>query len=111
MFKGRLQDVTEYKLMSVKECLDALSWEYAESDVGFVEITCPCEHVLVECSGFVGVDHVECPKCGKSMTDMFSPLRVSSGSCVVLDMNDWEMDAQRRHWIANNKAGGIKING
>ncbi|MDD3041246.1 hypothetical protein [Bacteroides sp.] len=110
MIRGRLQDATDYKLMTIKECLDALGWNYVTNGDRFEEITCPCSNIAVEFSGFVGTDHLECPKCGKFMTDMFSPLQVTSGSCIVLSSKEWEMDDERRHWIANNKAGGIKIN-
>jgi len=109
MIKGKLQDVTEYKLMTVKECLDTLGWKYITNDDMYEDITCPCSNVAVECSGFFGTEHVECPTCGKSMTDLFSPIQVTSGSCTVLYASEWEMDAENRHWVAIDGSGGIKI--
>lgn len=110
MIRGKLQNITDYKLMSLKECFDALGWMYVKTEDGYEEITCPCQNVPVDCSGFFGTEQIECPKCGKSMTDLFSPIQVSSGSCAVLRPSEWEMDEERRHWVANDNSGGIKIN-
>lgn len=110
MIRGKLQDVTDFKLMTVKECLDALGWKYVTNGDMFEEITCPCSDIAVKCSGFFGTEYVECPKCGKSMSDMFSPLKVTSGSCVVLYESEWETDDEHRNWVANDMTGGIKIN-
>lgn len=110
MIKGKLQDVTDYKLMTIKECLGVLGWEYISDGDSFDNITCPCSNVDVECSGFFSTEQIECPKCGKSMTDMFSPIQVSNGLGTVLKRKEWEMDEQNRHWIAIDGSGGIKIN-
>lgn len=103
--KQRLQEVTEYKVMSVKECLNALEWTYTEEENNYKNITCPCGGEM-EFGGYLGTETAECLKCGKHMVDLFSPIQVSSSSCAILNPDDYELDGNR-HWIVVDGNGGI----
>jgi hypothetical protein len=104
--KKSLQDVTDFKVMNIKECLDSLGWTYTDDGENLNYITCPCGGEL-EFRGFFGTEVIECDKCGKHMVDLFSPIPVTSGSCSILNPKDYEM-VENRHWIAIDGNGGIK---
>jgi hypothetical protein len=94
--------------MNVKECLDALGWNYTNDGMGnYNNILCPCGGEL-EFRGFIGTEVIECQQCGKHMVDMFSPIQTSNSTCSVLNPKDYEMD-DNRHWIAIDNNGGIKV--
>jgi hypothetical protein len=92
-----LQDITDYKVMGVEECFDALGWS-------FDNVTCSCGTKL-ECSGIVYTDHIVCPTCHKRAIDLFSPL-YNSGAALLLDCDKFE-DRGKKHWIAIDNNGGI----
>lgn len=102
-----LQEETDYKVMNVKECLNALGWSYDEEEGSYANIKCSCGSEI-ECSGFFGTERCECNKCGKYMVDLFSPIRVSNSTCAILEYSDYEVK-ENRHWIAIDRAGGIKL--
>lgn len=103
----KLQDNTDYKVMTAKECIDALGWSYTQKGTILEDIKCTCGN-LVCTSGFIGVEKIECPKCGKYVVDLFSPIPVSSGACAVLNLEDYDVE-DNRYWIAIDGNGGIKL--
>jgi hypothetical protein len=103
--KPLLQSVTSYKVMNIKECLDALGWNYKESGSEYQDISCPCGGKM-EFSGFVGTEVVECTKCGKRMVDLFSPIRTGNSTATILDPQKYEF-SEDLHWIAVDGNGGI----
>jgi len=109
--KKNLQEVTDYKVMNIKEGLDSLGWTYEtnEESESYDNISCPCGGEL-EFSGFIGTEDIECNKCGKHMVDLFSPIPVSCGLCTVLKPSDYEL-VNNRHWIAIDGNGGIMNKG
>jgi hypothetical protein len=40
--KQNLQEVTDYKVMNVKECFDALNWSYEDNGESYDNISCDC---------------------------------------------------------------------
>jgi uncharacterized protein YutD len=109
MNKEKLQNITDYKVMNIKECLDALKWNYNynETTDTYNDITCPCGGEM-KFSGFFGTEVIECNKCKKSMTDLFSPIQNSNSTCTFLNSKNFEIE-DNRHWVANDGNGGIKI--
>ena len=107
--KKNLQEVTDFKVMNIKECLDALEWNYEDNEESdtYDNISCPCGGEL-EFSGFLGTEVIKCNKCGKRMIDLFSPIQTGNSTATILDFNQFEI-TENRHWIADNKNGGIKI--
>ena len=103
----KLQEITDYKVMTAKECIDALGWSYTQKGPSFEDITCTCGK-LVQISGYIGVEILECPECGKHMVNLFSPIPVSSGTCAVLSPEVYEVE-DNRYWIAVDGKGGIKL--
>jgi len=101
--KKNLQDVTDLKVMNIKECLDSLGWDYTQSgESNYNNISCPCGGEL-EFRGFIGTEVIECLKCGKHMVDLFSPIQVTSGSCSVLNISDYEI-IDNKHWVVINNS-------
>ena len=107
--KSNLQEVTDFKVMNIKECFDALGWKYNEDEESdkYVDISCPCGGEL-DFRGFIGTEVIECQKCGKHMVDLFSPIPVSNSTVSILNSKDYEM-VENRHWIAIDGNDGIKI--
>lgn len=102
-----LQDITNFKVMNIKECLDALEWNYEDTGSGtYNNIACPCGGKL-EFRGFIGTEIVDCQKCGKLIVNLFSPIQVSNTSCTILNPKDFDVYENRR-WIAIDGNGGIK---
>lgn len=104
--KQPLQSVTTYKVMNIKECLDALGWNYMESNDRYDDISCPCGGEM-EFSGFIGTEVIECKKCGKHMVDLFSPLQTGNSTATVLDPQKFDC-SDGRHWIVIDETGGEK---
>lgn len=104
--KRNLQDATDFKVMNIKECLNALGWKYTEDGDNYNDISCPCGGEL-EFSGFVGTEVIECQKCGKKMIDLFSPIQTGNATATILDPNNFEV-IENRHWIVDDNNGGIK---
>ena len=109
MIRGKLQSVTDYKLMTVKECFAALGWSYTESGKTCENIQCSCGGGKVSCSGYFGTERLECKQCGKEMLDLFSPIQTTNNAFTVLDYQEWELDEEGRCWVAMDTDGGIKI--
>ena len=96
--KQRLQDVCTLPVLTAKEALDFLGWEYTEGESRFDDIRCCGEPV--ECSGFFGgTEDLECKKCGKRMHDLFGVTPVSNSTATVLNPNDYDC-SDNRHWVA-----------
>ena len=91
--------------MSLKECFDALGWTYNENDGGFNNIECPCGGEL-SFNGFFGTEVIECDKCGKCTTDLFSPIQVSNSTCTVIKPSEYDY-SDGKHWIVTTNGGGI----
>ena len=109
MEKVKLQEATDYKVMSIKECINALGWETEEDDE-HVKVKCNCGNSDISYSGFFGTEVVRCKSCNKHITDLFSPIRTGNATCTVLDPNNFEVEKDSegndRFWIAE----GIMIN-
>lgn len=103
--KKPLQSVTDYKVMDIKECFDALGWDYKDGGDNYSDISCPCGGEM-EFSGFVGTEVVRCKKCGKKMVDLFSPIMTGNATATILDPEKFEIEGDR-HWIAIDGNGGI----
>lgn len=103
--KPSLQSVTPYKVMNIKECLDALGWNYIETGSEYQDIACPCGGEL-EFSGFIGTEVIECTKCKKHMVDLFSPIQTGNSTATILDPEKFDY-SEDRHWIAIDGNGGI----
>ncbi len=98
--KQKLQSVTDYKLMSLEECLKALNWTYNTTEDRFIDIVCDCGGEL-EYSGFLDTELVACKNCKKFVKNIFSPMPASNSTCVILDPSDYEIE-ENRFWIAAN---------
>ena len=106
MNKKNLQDLTDYKVMTAKECLDKLGWKYTETEKGYEDIKCSCGKE-VECSGFFSTERIECPDCNKRMADMFGVLITGNSTATMLDPNDFDI-SDKKYWIvANDGNAGI----
>ena len=103
--RAPLQSTTDFKVMDIKECLDALGWHYKEDGDNYSNITCPCGGEM-EFSGFIGTEVIACKKCGKRMVDLFSPIQTGNATATILDPKKFEIEGNR-HWIADNREGGI----
>lgn len=110
MKKLKLQSITDYKVMCIKDAMDALGFTYVEDKENsrFDNICCCGEPV--ECSGFFGgTERIECNKCGKYILDLFSPIQNSNSTCSIISVNDYEVEDGNKFWIAIDGKGGIKV--
>jgi len=102
--KEKLQSVTDYKVMSFKECVKSLGWSLEENEE-YYQITCDCSNSHIVYSGFIGTEVIRCENCGKEMTDLFSPIRAGNATCSILNPSDYEFevdeDGNGRYWIGN----------
>lgn len=103
--KIKLQDLfPEHKLMTIKECLDELGWEYTQNgDHDFNEIKCCGEPVSI--GGWVSAEHANCKKCDKGMQDVTgilphpAMLERGAGVCQHIDYDKTEIPKDGRVWI------------
>lgn len=110
--KRKLQEVTDFKVMSFKECAAALGWN-VEEEADCFKVTCDCGNSHIRYSGFIGTEVIECSNCGKTMTDLFSPIPTGNSTCGILSASDFDIekdeDGYERYWVANDTKGGIKV--
>lgn len=103
MEKKRLQDVTDYKVMSFKEACDHLNWKLPMSPFGDIVGNCGCGCEL-KFRMILGRNYLMCPKCGRYIVNIFSPVCEEVKQRTPLDANDFnfEKDANGcdRFWIA-----------
>lgn len=108
----KLQDVTDFKVMSFKECVSELGWTLCEDEES-IYVECNCGNSRIEYSGFLGTEVIECHSCDKRMTDLFSPIQTRNSACVMLNPKDYEIEKDAegndKYWIAENGIGGIKL--
>lgn len=105
--KNKLQEVTDYKVMSIEEAMTALGFTWEENEDCYNNITCSCGEA-VKCSGFIGTERLNCDKCGKEVLDLFSPIQTSNSACTILKSSDFEIEDGNKYWIAIDGNGGIK---
>lgn len=105
--KQPLQSVTPYKVMGIKNCLDALGWAYVESEERFDDISCPCGGEMTF-MGFIDTEVVRCEGCGKHMVDLFSPIQIGNSAATILDSGLYEFERDQ-HWIVIDTRGGILL--
>lgn len=106
--KKKLQEVTEYKVMSVEEALKALEFTYSEDDSGYLtNITCKCG-AKAELSGFIGCESIRCDLCDKEVLDLSSPIPTSNSTVGLIDLDEYEVEDGLKYWIAIDGKGGIK---
>ena len=105
MCKRKLQEITKYKLMDVKDCLNALGWTYTEREHFYDNIKCSCGKE-VEIYGFFGAENLFCLDCGKEIVDMTSPVRTSNSTYGMIDTDKFEIEGNK-YWIAKDGNGGI----
>ena len=105
--KKKLQEVTDFKVMSIEEAMSSLGFTWKEEDGYYKNITCSCGEE-VECIGFIGTERLICNKCNKEVVDLFSPIPTSDSTCGVLNPNDYEIEDDTKYWIAIDGKGGIK---
>lgn len=109
--KSRLQDATDYKVMTFWEAVKALNWNLDENAEGFL-CTCDCGKSKIEYSGFFGIEVVECESCGKKAVNMFSPMQTGPSTASILDYRQFELEKDEngydRFWVADDGKGGIK---
>ncbi len=109
--KGRLQDVTPFKVMSFQEAAKAVGWSVT-TDSEYVYCTCDCGNSNIRYSGFFGTEVVECENCGKRLTNLFSPIQTSNSTAAILDFKNYELeqdaDGYDRFWVADDGKGGVK---
>lgn len=107
----KLQDVTDYRVMSFQEAAESLGWNIKEDADSFY-CTCDCENSKIEYSGFFGIEVVECENCGKRVTNLFSPIQTSNSTVGILKFNEYELEKDEkgydRFWVADDGKGGIK---
>lgn len=110
--KQKLQEITDYKVMSFPEAANALGWKLTE-DEDKIHCTCDCAESKITYSGFFGTEVVECESCGKRITDLFSPIQKDNSTCTVLMPSKFDIDKDEngylRYWVAEDGKGGIKI--
>lgn len=108
----KLQNVTDFKVMSFKEGAESLGWKL-EDDGEYFKVTCDCGNSKIRYSGFIGTEVVECESCRKRMTDLFSPIQTGNATCTVLSPSDYEIekddDGNDRYWIAEDESGSVKV--
>lgn len=109
--KKKLQDITDFKVMSFKEAVLALGWELIEEDESF-SCECNCGNSKMDYRGFIGTEVVECESCGKRITDLFSPIQTGNATCTVLRPKEFDVERDDegyfKHWVADDDKGGIK---
>lgn len=93
----------EYKVMGVRECLDALGWEYIPTEDGGAKNIMCCGQ-LVSLIGWVGTESAFCKKCGKGMQDLLGFLPASKGSAGLIDADDIDL-SDGKHWTPHNILG------
>lgn len=103
MEKKRLQDVTDYKVMSFKEACNYLNWKLPMSPFGDIVGNCGCGCEL-KFRTILGRNDLMCPKCGRYMVNIFSPVCEEVKQGTPLDANDFEIEKDAngcdRFWIA-----------
>lgn len=106
--KQNLQEITDFKVMSVEEAMKSLGFTWEEIGDCYKNITCSCGEPVI-CSGFIGTESLRCDKCNKEVLDLFSPIPVSNSTCGVLNPNDFEIEEGNKYWIAIDDKGSNKV--
>jgi len=111
-YMEKLQDITDYKVMSFSEAAQSLGWS-VEDDGECFAVRCNCGNSKIRYSGFIGTEIVECESCKRRITDLFSPLQTGNSTCIILKASEYEIekdkDGYERYWIAEDCNGGIKM--
>lgn len=98
----KLQEVTKSQVLSFKEAVRALNWKLTQTDNTYY-CECNCNNSQIAYLGFFGTEVVECENCGKSITDLFSPIRIANATCAMLNPKDFEIEKDAegndRYWI------------
>lgn len=97
----KLQDAFNYPVLSFEEGFKKLGWEETEVEDEFY-YKCSCGE-QIKVYGFFGSEVFECEKCGKSLTDAFSPIRTGNSTVGMLRIKDFEIekdkDGNDRYWV------------
>lgn len=97
----KLQDAfPDYRLGTIKECLDMLGWQYTETEERYDGITCDCG-ATVKTGGWVATEHAWCPACGKGMQDLTGVLPTGNSTAGFIDHNEYDL-SDHRVWTPNN---------
>ena len=107
MKKRKIQEVTDYEVMTLIDCMKALGWQYKETDEQYENIKCSCGED-VEINGFIGVEVLSCPKCSKRILDITTPMPQSKVTVDLIDLDMYEVE-EDKYWIAIDGKGGIKL--
>lgn len=107
MSKKSIQEVTDYKVMSLLDCMQALGWTYRETETKYEDVTCSCG-CKVDLGGFIGVEDLTCPNCGKQILDITSPIPTGNATVGLIDFDEYEIEGNK-YWIAIDNEGGIKL--
>lgn len=107
--KKKLQEVTDYKVMSAEEAMTALGFTWEDDGSGYLtNITCSCGQ-KAECSGFIGCESIRCNKCNKEVLDLSSPIPTGNSTVGFIDLDNYEIEDENKYWIAIDGNGGIKV--
>ena len=107
MNKRKIQEVTDYKVMTLADCMVALGWQYKYKDGMYEDIQCSCGG-LVEANGFIVVEVLSCPVCNKKILDITAPMPHSKVTVDLIDLDMYEVEGEK-FWIAIDGNGGIKL--
>lgn len=107
MRKKNLQEVTDYKLMTVGDALMSLGFTWEDTSNRYENIRCSCGE-LAKLWGFWGCESISCETCKKEILDVSSPIVMSNSTVGIIDFEEYEPDNPQAFWIAIDGKGGIK---
>lgn len=89
-----LAELLKEQLYTVFEMLEALGWTYVRAGEHYAkDIQCCGENVSI--GGFLGPEHGECRKCGKSFDDMTGVLPAGRNTVGMIDINKYKVEDGR----------------
>lgn len=110
----RLQETTEYKLMTLEESGLALNWKKKQKPDGKYYFECDCGNGQVSSyNDIVNGIMFECDKCGKLILYAFSPRtdiprNIFMSDEYIITGENKEDCTTWKAWLADDKNGGIK---
>lgn len=112
MEKKRLQDVTDYKVMSFKEACRSLDWDITENEFltngDRYAISCNCGHSKIEYRSSFGVKAARCNNCGKHIVNLVFAIQTEfQTESYLFEECEKDDEGNDRFWIATDKAGNL----
>jgi len=96
-------DFPNFKILTIKECLDELNWVYETNENRYDNVHCDCGGE-VEFNGWFGTEYGYCKECGKGMQDLLGVMPAGNSTAGVIKSENYDL-SDNRHWTPENVWG------